>query len=189
MQGADTVPERNWDPEAELAALAAGARARCRDIGMRIDRHGVWYHEGAPIGRTELVRLFATALRRAPDGSYWLLTPFEQIPVEVEDAPFLAVELDRQGEGRDQCLRFRTNLDRWVGLGEEAELRLRPDDRGAFIPYLGLERELEARILRPVYYELAELAVADGAGVMGVWSAGMFFPLEENGARAGAGEG
>ncbi len=187
MQGAGTVPERNWNPEAELAALAAGARARCRDIGMRIDRHGTWYHEGAPIGRAELVRLFATALRRAPDGSHWLLTPFEQIPVEVEDAPFLAVELERRGEGRDQHLRFRTNLDRWVGLGEEAALRLRSDHRGAFIPYLALERGLEARILRPVYYELAELAVADGAGVMGIWSAGRFFPLEENGVRGAEG--
>ncbi|HFD15095.1 MAG TPA: DUF1285 domain-containing protein [Rhodospirillales bacterium] len=181
--------ERRWDPEAELAALAAGARARCTDIGMRIDRHGTWYHEGAPIGRAELVRLFATALRRAPDGSHWLLTPFEQIPVEVEDAPFLAVELERQGEDREQRLRFRTNLDRWVMLGEEAELRLRPDARGACVPYLGLERGLEARIVRPVYYELAELAVPGEAdGALGVWSAGRFFPLETDRVRPAEGE-
>ncbi len=183
------MAERRWDPEAELAALAAGAGARCSDIGMRIDRHGTWYHEGAPIGRLELVRLFATALRRAPDGRYWLLTPFEQIPVEVEDAPFLAVELDREGEGRRQRLRFRTNLDRWVTLGEEAGLRLRPDAHGACVPYLGLERGLEARIARPVYYELAELAVPGEAdGALGVWSAGRFFPLETDGVRPEEGE-
>ncbi len=178
------MAKRVWDPEAELAALAAGARARCRDIGMRIDRRGTWYHEGAPIGRPELVRLFATALRRAPDGSHWLLTPFEQIPVEVEDAPFLAVELDREGKGPGQRLRFRTNLDHWVTLGEDAALRLRPGDGGAFVPYLLLERGLEARIVRPVYYELAEMAVpGEGDGVLGIRSAGRFFPLEGNGAR------
>ncbi len=169
-----------WDPDRVLTELAAGRKARCSDIGMRIDRRGTWYHQGRRIPRIELVRLFSTALRRGPDGRYWLLTPFEEIPVEVEDAPFLAVELDRDGEGRGQRLRFRTNLDAWYPLDPEHPLRLgRPPGQSVRIPYLALEHGLEARLDRPVYYELVELAEQGADGRYGVWSHDRFFPLEE----------
>src|SRR3546814_4800113 len=77
---------------------------------IRIARDGTWFHEGAPIGRKALVKLFASVLWR-DDGGYWLRTPAEQGRIEVEDAPFTAVELSVKGEGRDQVLAFRTDLD------------------------------------------------------------------------------
>lgn len=177
------MAKRTFDPEAVLAALARG-EMHCGEGAMRIDSRGVWYHEDAPIRRIELVKLFRTALRRAPDGRHWLLTPFERIPVEVEDAPFLAVELAAGGEGRSQRLHFRTNLDEWLLLGADASWRLRR--RGeALVPYLVLEDGLEARVTRPVYYELAAKAVPgpeQRGAPLGVWSAGRFFPLEDGGA-------
>ena len=79
-----------------------------RGLDMRIARDGTWFYHGSPITRLPLVKLFASVLRREPDGSYWLVTPAERGPVTVEDAPFLAVEVNRRGEGRDQELIFRT---------------------------------------------------------------------------------
>src|SRR3954462_12918658 len=83
----------------------------CGDFNMRIARDGTWFYRGSPIGRLALVKLFATVLHRKPDGSYWLPTPVESGVIEVEDAPFVAVELFRDGTGRDQTLKFRTNID------------------------------------------------------------------------------
>jgi hypothetical protein len=170
---------------------------------MRIARDGTWFYHGTPIGRKEMVRLFATILERRPDGSYWLASPVEEGIIEVEDAPFLAVELFQAGCGRDQTLSFRTNLDEVVPLDGGHPLRLvtdqvaavqddslralheidpralHDDSRGA-VPYLLVRKGLEARLTRALYYELVELGVEerrDGAPEYGVWSAGLFFPL------------
>ncbi len=147
---------------------------------MRIDRDGGWHYQGSPIARPALVRLFATVLRRAEDGSHWLVTPVEQGRVEVEDAPFVAVELAAEGSGRDQRLRLRTNLDDWVELDAAHPLRLEARPDGAEVPYLLVRDRLEARVARPVFYDLVELAEpapdAEDRRV-GVWSAGCFFPL------------
>jgi hypothetical protein len=163
-----------------LAAIARGERA-CGDFEMRIDREGRWYYRGSPIERLPLVKLFARVLRRAEDGGYWLVTPVEQGRIEVEDAPFVAVELRREGEGPAQRLDFRTNLDEWVMLDREHPLRLAPLPEGGQVPYLLVRDRLEARVARPVFYELVELAEPapddGGDGVVGVWSAGRFFPL------------
>jgi hypothetical protein len=151
---------------------------------MRIDRDGVWYHEGRPIARQALVKLFATVLSRDADGSYWLKTPAEQGRIEVEDAPFVIVELTVDGKGIDQTIRMRTNLDHWVSIGQDHPLYLRsPRNQPASepIPYIDVRHGLEARLLRPVYYELAELAESveeEGSDHLGIWSAGRFFPLE-----------
>ena len=100
-------------PDAILAAIARGERS-CGDFAMRIALDGTWYYQGSPIGRLPLVKLFASVLRRAPDGRYWLVTPAEQGVIEVEDVPFVAVELSCEGSGPSQQLRLRTNLDEWV---------------------------------------------------------------------------
>ena len=184
------MARKPFDADAILAAIARGERS-CGDLAMRIDREGAWHYRGSPIPRLPLVKLFASVLRRAEDGSYWLVTPAEQGRIEVDDVPFTAVELRREGgEGRDQRLSFRTNLDEWVPLDADHPLRTAPDpaggDGGAEVPYLLVRDRLEARVTRPVYYELAEIVDLDpdappgdggGPATMGVWSGGRFWRL------------
>ena len=157
-----------------------------RELGMRIASDGTWLYQGSPIRRIELVKLFASVLRREADGSHWLVTPVERGRVEVEDAPFVAVELAREGEGSAQRLRARTNLDEWVAIGPLHPLRLRRPagvaEESGPAPYVELRGGLEARLARPVYYELAELAEERpiaGRACLGVWSDGRFFALHE----------
>lgn len=176
---------RPFDPRAALAALARG-ELPVDDFSISIDREGVWYHEGRPIRRPELVRLFASALHRDERGEYWLLTPVERGRVAVADVPFVAVELAREGAGSEQVLRLRTNLEEWVTVDADHPLRV-ADRAGGPVPYVEIRRGLEARIATSVYYELAELAVSGPEdGRLGVWSSGRLFPLEPVG---GAGHG
>ena len=152
------------------------------DLDMRIARDGTWHYRGSPILRLPLVKLFASVLRREADGSYWLVTPAERGRIQVEDVPFLAVELERAGEGREQRLTFRTNLDEFVTLGPERPLRLLTAEDGQPAPYIPVRAGLEARLARPVFYELVDLGVEEtlgGAVVFGVWSGGAFFRLGE----------
>jgi hypothetical protein len=146
----------------------------CGDSQMRIARDGCWYHEGSPIGRPEMVRLFSTILRREPDGGFVLVTPVEKLDIIVEDAPFVAVELKSEGEGRGRTLAFRLNTGDAVIAGPAHRLRF---DEGPH-PYLEVRRGLDALVARPVYYELAELALAEGAEPPGLWSGGEYFALE-----------
>jgi hypothetical protein len=152
----------------------------CGDFDMRIARDGTWFYRGSPIGRKPLVKLFSTVLRRE-DGEYWLVTPVERGRILVDDAPFVAVEVTATGQGHDQTLTFRTNVDDDVALDDSHPLRVDHDSAsGAEVPYVTVRGGLEARILRPVYYHLVELgafAEMDGAEQFGVWSAGRFFPL------------
>lgn len=153
-----------------------------KDFELRIAHDGTWFHRGAIIARPALVKLFATVLRREADGGYWLVTPAERGRVEVEDAPFLAVELSVSGQGRTQALCFRTNVDDWVVLDAEHPLRLACNaDSGAPRPYILVRSGLEARLVRSVFYELVELAEPEtqaGRERLGVWSKGSFFPLD-----------
>jgi hypothetical protein len=148
---------------------------------IRIARDGTWYHEGAPIRRMELVRLFSTVLRRDEAGDYWLVTPVERGRIEVEDAPFVAVEVTAEGEGEGQALVFRTNLDHTVAAGPENPIRVEQDpETGEPRPYIRVRDGLEARIARPVFYELVERGVEAPAGAgtqVGIWSKGAFFVL------------
>jgi len=152
----------------------------CGDIDMRIGRNGTWYHRGSPIGRKELVRLFASVLRRDDDGDYWLITPAEMARITVEDAPFMAVELTASGDGADQILSFRTNVDAMVTVDGSHPIRVDMDSgTGEPSPYVVLDGAIEAKIARAVYYELVSLGVEknhDG-DILGVWSSGVFFPL------------
>ena len=151
----------------------------CGDFNMRIARDGTWFYRGSPIGRIALVKLFSTVLHRKSDGSYWLTTPVESGRIEVEDAPFVAVELFREGAGRDQTLKFRTNIDDMVSLDDTHPLRVEENAEGEPRPYIFVRRGLEARLVRPVFYELVEMAEPDPSAPdgLGVWSAGQFFRL------------
>lgn len=151
-----------------------------QEFGLSIDRDGTWRHRGDPIRREKLVKLFATVLQRDEDGVYWLVTPGERGRVEVEDAPFVAVELD--AESVVGTLRFRTNLDHWVAAGPDHPIRVEEDpETREPSPYLLVRDRLEALIARSVFYELVERAEErrDDAGrtVLGVESGGAFFPL------------
>ncbi|HVY43380.1 MAG TPA: DUF1285 domain-containing protein [Hyphomicrobiaceae bacterium] len=153
----------------------------CGDIGMRIRSDGVWFYQGSPIGRKPLVRLFSRVLRKDADGRHYLVTPVEKVDVAVDDAPFLAVEMEVKGAGRDQVLIFRTNVDDVVRCGRDHPLRFVAEPHsGGLKPYLLVRGRLEALVARAVYYDLVELAVPGEAGsddVLGVWSEGSFFPL------------
>jgi uncharacterized protein len=177
-------------PTESSLAPERGARrpAECGDLPFLIRRDGSWLYKNSPIGRKELVCLFASVLRREADGSFWLETPVERGRIEVEDAPFVVVEMDWRGNGLDQVLTFRTNVDEVVSAGLEHPLRL---SNGLGIgepkPYLRIRpgagsHPIEARINRSVYYELAALAEPHpvrGRMMLGVWSEGVFFPLSE----------
>jgi uncharacterized protein len=127
-----------------------------RWLGLRIMQDGTWLYRGSPIRRIELVRLFSSVLRREPDGSYWLVTPVERGRIEVDDAPFVAVELAGQGAGRNQVVRLRTNIDEWLTLGPQHPLQLRRSSEQATeagpVPYVEVRAGLEARLARSVYY-------------------------------------
>ena len=171
---------------AEIARLAAEKKlppverwnpSHCGDSGMRIARDGTWYHDGAPIGRQAMVRLFSTILRREPDGRHVLVTPVEKLDIAVEDAAFVAVEVKSEGEGRERRLAFRLNTGDIVVAGAERPLVFRSAPEGPH-PYLAVRGGLEALVARPVYYELASLALAEGAEPAGLWSDGAFFPMD-----------
>lgn len=146
----------------------------CGDSAMRIGRDGIWYHEGSPIGRPAMVRLFSTILRREPDGGFVLVTPVEKLDIAVEDAPFVAVELKSEGEGEERMLAFRLNTGDLVVAGPDHRLRFEAGPH----PYLEVRGGLDALVARPVYYELVEIALSEGAAPPGVWSAGAFFAFE-----------
>lgn len=168
----------------EGIAAAAGTRAKgpppvhlwnppnCGDIDIVIRRDGTWFHEGTPIGREALVRLFASILRKDPDG-YWLVTPVEKMRITVEDAPFRAIRVDR----RQGDLVFVTNVGEETAAGPENPIRVEADpETGEPAPYVHVRRGLEARIDRAVFYELADMA-EERDGVLGVTSGGVWFAL------------
>ncbi|MEG3088642.1 DUF1285 domain-containing protein [Sphingomonas sp. PB4P5] len=149
----------------------------CGDSEMRIARDGTWFHQGSPIGRVAMVRLFSTILRREADGGYVLVTPVEKLDIVVDDAPFQAVELKVEGAGPATKLAFRLNTGDLVSAGADHPLRFADGEDGPR-PYLHVRGGLEALVARPVYYELATLALAGDERPSGVWSNGAFFALE-----------
>lgn len=169
----------------EAAAQGAGATGEgpslpfCGDFDFRIAADGTWFYEGTPIGRKPLVKLFASVLRREEDGSYWLVTPVERGRIVVDDAPFVAVECDVEGQGREQRLVFRTNLDETVVAGPERPLRVAESSDGEPRPYVLVRPGLEALIARSVFYRLVERAEPDphDPKMLGLWSEGAFFRL------------
>ncbi|MDB5719865.1 MAG: hypothetical protein JWP15_483 [Alphaproteobacteria bacterium] len=157
-------PVERWNP------------AECGHSGMRIARDGTWFHDGGPIGRVAMVRLFSTILRREPDGRFVLVTPVEKLDVDVEDAPFVAVEVKSEGDGESRNLAFRLNIGDIVIADSDHRLRFEEAADGPH-PYVEVRPGLDALIARPVYYELAELALAEDAEPPGLWSGGTFFRM------------
>lgn len=153
----------------------------CGDLGISIDRQGRWFYHGSPINRKEMVCLFASVLHRAKDGGYLLITPGEMGRIQVEDVPFLAVEMFSYGSGREKVISFRTNMDEMVTVDADHPLRVveaEPSHEPS--PYVMVRKGLEARLTRSVYYELVSQGREEDLGaekVYGLWSSGIFFPL------------
>lgn len=186
------MPERRPPLEAQgqtLASLAAAIEQRdgpppvdqwnpshCGDSEMRIARDGVWFHQGSPIGRPAMVRLFSTVLRREPGGGHVLVTPVEKLTIEVEATAFRATQMTM--EGRHKKRRIGLTLDSGdaliVGPGHPLSIVDTPNGPS---PRVAVRFGLEAELTRPLYYELAEIALAEGHNPPGVWSDGGFFPL------------
>ena len=163
------APVEKWEPDF------------CGDIDMRIGRDGVWHYMGSPVGRIGMVRMFASVLRRDADGKYYLVTPVEKVGIKVDDAPFVAVEMQVEGRGIAQILSFRTSVDDWTTAGPAHPIRvtLAPETLQPS-PYVLVRGRLEALINRAVFYDLVELCVdapVDGRNMFGVWSGGVFFPF------------
>lgn len=159
------------------AGVPANIMTEERAFDIRIDRDGVWHHEGRPIRRADILRLFAAALSCDAAGRYWLSTAAERGTIVVDDAPFLAVLAERSGNRRSARIVLQTNLGESVQLDDGHRLRIARDVAGPR-PYVLLRDGLEARLTRPVFYTLADWATTEG-GRLGVWSCGLFHPLEE----------
>ncbi|WP_062112012.1 DUF1285 domain-containing protein [Aureimonas sp. AU40] len=163
--GLSEPPVEQWNPP------------DCGSMDLRIRQDGTWVHEGQPIHRDALVRLFATILRREADGRFVLVTPVEKLTIEVEDAPFLAVEMSAESRDGAGHLAFRTNVGDLVEAGADHPLRFVSDADG-FRPYLLVRGGLEARLTRSLAFDLAGLAEERG-GQWGIASGGAFFPLPD----------
>jgi hypothetical protein len=186
------MPERRPPIEAHgtsLADLAAAIEARggpppvdrwnpalCGNSDMRIARDGTWYYRGTPIERPAMVRLFATVLRREPDGSHVLVTPVEKLAIDVEATAFRATQMTMSGEGEQRRIGITLDSGDALIIGPEHPLSVVEHADGPS-PRVGVRFGLEAELSRPLYYELADIALAEGHDPPGVWSDGAFFPL------------
>lgn len=153
----------------------------CGDLDMRIARDGTWFYQGTPIGRPALVRLFSTILKRE-NGKHFLVTPVEKVGIQVEDAPFLAVEMLKEQQDNGRLLRFRTNVDDWVPCDAAHRLRFEAAADGGLTPYLHVRADLWAKVTRALYYDLVDMGeerVVDGNPMFGVVSGGEFFAMAD----------
>jgi hypothetical protein len=152
----------------------------CGDLDMRIAADGTWFYLKTPIGRPALVKLFASVLKREGD-RYFLVTPVEKCGITVDDAPFLAVELNIEDTAAGRVLRFRTNVDDWVACGPQHALRFEPEaGTGGLKPYLHVRRDLWAKVTRTLFFDLVEIGEerdVDGNAMFGVMSMGTFFAM------------
>lgn len=153
-------PVDKWDPPA------------CGESGMRIARDGTWFHEGAPIRRPAMARLFSTVLRREPDGRHVLVTPVEKLFIEVETTAFRAIEMESDGTGKERRIALRLDSGDALILGTAHPLTMLPT------PRVLIRHGLEAELSKPVYYELADLALEEANDPPGLWSDGVFFALD-----------
>ena len=167
--GKGAAPVEKWNPPF------------CGDLDMEIRSDGTWFYLGTPIGRAALVQLFSTVLRKDEDGRTYLVTPVEKVGIRVEDAPFVAVEVDASARDGEQVLTFRTNVGDVVEAGPQNPLRFAIEaETGGLKPYLLVRGRLEALVNRAVTYELVALGEeieVDGQRMFALRSNGAAFPV------------
>lgn len=149
------------------------------DSKMRILSDGRWFHDGGEIKRTSMIRAFSSLLRKDEDG-YWLVTPYEKQSIIVDDAPFLAVELNSEGINKERNIFMRLNVDEIVVIGPQNALSMNKESGAEPIPYIEVRNGLMAKCVRSVAYELYEIAIeesSDNRDEIGLWSNGTYFEL------------
>lgn len=166
----------------ELAKLRPDEKRQgAHHYNMKIMRDGTWFHEGRPIQRHALVKLFSTVLKRDPRGQHWLVTPVERGKIDVEDSAFVSRDLriDEKGSPQSQTIHITNNVDQDFTIGPDCTLVLRTDENGIRIPYVQIEKNLEVRLTRTHFYMLAVYAVEDpeDPNWLGIWSQGAFYRL------------
>lgn len=150
------------------------------DMDLVIRADGQWIHEGEPIMREALVRLFASILRREDDGDYYLVTPVEKWRIRVEEAPLLAVLVERHADDAGPDLTFTLNTGETVVADKDHSLNMAARPGGDEAPFLSLDHGLSARVCRAPYHDLvawAEPRTIGGREVLGIRSRGEFFVL------------
>ena len=197
MQNRNKINDQSLSPSrAKDTTSAAASKPRasneqilCGDIDIHIDYEGLWFHDGSPIGRIELVKLFSSILEIDLNGHYWLCTPAEKVRINVDDVPFQAVEVNTEGEGNNQNLIFRTNVDEYVIASKDNPIRIETNQNtGEPTPYVMIRDGLEARLTRSVFYHLINQGVErimeeslvnnmTKEKVFGVWSMKQFFQI------------
>jgi uncharacterized protein len=150
----------------------------CGDLDMRIAADGTWFYMNSPIGRKPLFKLFSSVLRHDEDGKYYLVTPVEKCGIQVDDAPFLAIRMNAEGEGKSQVISFETNVDDEVVVNKEHPLRFETEaGTSGLKPYVLVRARLEALVSRALFYDLVAKGNVEGDW-FGVWSSGEFFPMQ-----------
>lgn len=157
-------PVDRWDP------------AHCGNSDMRIARDGTWYYRGTPIERPAMVRLFSTVLRREADGTHVLVTPVERLTIEVEATAFRATQMTMSGDGEARRIGLTLDSGDALIVGPQHPLTIVETADGPS-PRVAVRFGLEAELARPLYYELAEIALAESHDPPGIWSDGTFFAL------------
>ena len=144
---------------------------------IKIKSDGSWFHKGEKIKRLELIKLFSSALHFKKDGQHWLITPQERGLVEVEDAPFVIIDINCIGVGKSSECWFTTNIQEKFLLSLKYPLNIILNKKNEPRPYIKLDRGLKALITRPVFYNMVDLAVRDKNNDYGLWSDNHFFPI------------
>ena len=166
--GKGPAPVHLWNPD------------YCGDLDIRISRDGMWWYLGTPIGRIELVKLFASVLK-LEDGKHYLVTPVEKIGITVDDAPFVAVDFEVADPGPAQVVTFETSLGEFAVAGPDNPIRVERDpETGEPSPYIHVRSGLEALIDRKSYYRLVDICEhrdSGGESHFGLVSGGVFFPI------------
>lgn len=148
----------------------------CGDLDIRIARDGTWFYLGTPIGRPALVKLFSSILKKEA-GKYYLVTPVEKVGIQVDDAPFVAVDMDH----RDGDLHFTTQVGDTMIAGPDHPIRVERDpETGEPSPYVLVRSNLEALIDRKSFYRLVDLGLHEiwkGESWFGLRSQSTFFPV------------
>jgi len=162
-------PVEKWNPDF------------CGDLDMVIKSDGTWFYMGTPIGRQALVKLFSTVLRKDEDGKTYLVTPVERVGITVEDAHFIAVEMNARDEDGEQIITFRTNMDDLFEAGPDNPMRfVIVEENDGVKPYVLVRGRLEAVLARSVMYELiahGEEIEVDGVLMFAIRSNGITFPV------------
>ena len=179
----------NFLPKKSENIQLSDGQTLCGDLEIQIDGEGLWFYHGSPIGRKELIKLFASVLSMDENGRYWLTTPAEKGEILVEDVPFQAVEMNVYEKNKQQILSFRTNIDETIIADIDHPIRIGNNpETGEPSPYIMVRDRLEARLTRAVFYQMVDLGVevimeseqelgAINEKVFGVWSSGQFFQI------------